>query len=234
MRGVPGTGQNISFFNNAAALGTNNSTEMWLYAGFVNFNLYTSNISRFSVRQTSSIDRSGVVNVIGANNVANSSGLGITGLLNASSGFQNGLAIFPTVTQSSTASFKGIMISPYITSSGSGGNLLIDLGTNTAGAGAGTHSSVFAVNTLGKMIIGTGANTSTGTATLVAGTITISNTQVTANSLIYITRGALNATSTVGHLGYTSSVGTFTINSYKSNMTIETGDLATINWWIIN
>jgi len=86
----------------------------------------------------------------------------------------------------------------------------------------------------GKLNLRTGINTSIGYATLVLGKITISNTSVINSSLIYLTRGVLNSTTTIGNLGYTYSIGSFTINSYRTNLTIETGDLSTINYWIIN
>jgi hypothetical protein len=65
-----------------------------------------------------------------------------------------------------------------------------------------------------------------GTATLVAGTVTVSNTSVTANTRIQITRTTLGGT--VGNLSYTISAGaSFTINS--SNVL----DTSTVTWLLI-
>lgn len=68
-----------------------------------------------------------------------------------------------------------------------------------------------------------GSNARMGTATLVAGTVTVSNTSVTANTRIVLTRST--AGGTVGHLSYTISAGaSFTINSSSAS------DTSTVNW----
>ena len=87
---------------------------------------------------------------------------------------------------------------------------------------------------VGKITQPSGTNQPTGTASLTLGTITISNSLVTTTSLIFLSRNNLNLTTTIGYLGYTSSNNSFTINSYRANGTIETNDLSTINYWIIN
>jgi len=68
---------------------------------------------------------------------------------------QGTLSITPTVSQGGTSSFRGMFVSPYLVASGSGSNYLLDVGTNTAASGAGTHSSKFAIMTSGKVGIGT-------------------------------------------------------------------------------
>ena len=72
--------------------------------------------------------------------------------------------------------------------------------------------------------------TSAGTATLVAGTVTVSNTSITANSRIHLT--AQNESGTAGHLGVSArSVGTsFTIKSYQGNGTAQTSDTRLVYW----
>jgi hypothetical protein len=79
----------------------------------------------------------------------------------------------------------------------------------------------------GKLSFVTGSNKAIGTATLVAGTVTVSNTAVTAGSIILLTR--TTAGGTVGTLSYTVSAGTsFTITSSSAI------DTSTIGYLIVN
>lgn len=55
-----------------------------------------------------------------------------SGSISASSGNQNTYAIIPTVNQSGTASYTGLLIQPTITAIGSGTNYLLRVGTTTA------------------------------------------------------------------------------------------------------
>lgn len=72
----------------------------------------------------------------------------------------------------------------------------------------------------------TGANGKVGTATLVAGTVTVANTSVGANSLIFLSRATPGAAP--GFLSYTKINGTsFTINSSNA------GDTGTVNYEIV-
>lgn len=81
-----------------------------------------------------------------------------------------------------------------------------------------------------KINITTGSNASVGTATLVAGTVTVSTTAVTSSSKIFLTDATTGALTNIG----TPTVGTivngtsFVINS--SNIL----DTSNINWFIIN
>lgn len=71
-----------------------------------------------------------------------------------------------------------------------------------------------------------GANLPHTTATLVAGTVTVNHTRVTANSRIWLSRSTLGGTP--GHLSYTINPGvSFTINSSSAL------DTSTINWLMI-
>jgi len=97
----------------------------------------------------------GSTQVIGALNIGFTSAiagsiLGLTPSLTVSSGIQSSLAIIPTVNQSSTGGSKGIWISPYLQTTGSGGNYLIDAGINSAASGGGTHTAKFTVDTSGN------------------------------------------------------------------------------------
>lgn len=81
-----------------------------------------------------------------------------------------------------------------------------------------------------KLSIAIGTNASVGTATLTAGTVTVSTTAVTSSSKIFLTVATTGALTNIG----TPTVGTivngtsFVINS--SNIL----DTSNINWWIIN
>lgn len=80
-----------------------------------------------------------------------------------------------------------------------------------------------------KLNITTGSNASVGTGTLVGGTVTISTTAVTANSLIFLQDTASSITN-VGTLTVSAKVAgtSFTVTS-----TLVL-DVSTFNWWIIN
>lgn len=72
-----------------------------------------------------------------------------------------------------------------------------------------------------------GSNKRMGQATLVGGTVTVSNTSVTANTRIFVTRAT--AGGTLGHL----SVGTVTPStSFVINSSSGT-DTSTVNWLLI-
>jgi hypothetical protein len=79
-----------------------------------------------------------------------------------------------------------------------------------------------------KLRITTGANASAGTATLVAGTITIATTAVTAVSLIMITVQEAGILTGVVRVSARVAATNFTITS-----SIAT-DTATVAWFIIN
>lgn len=91
--------------------------------------------------------------------------------------------------------------------------------------------------TAGKGIqIKEGSNARMGTATLVAGTVTISNTSVTANTRIFINRYDVNSSTALGLL----SVGTvtpstsFVINALKeADATVQTNDVSIVHWMLI-
>jgi hypothetical protein len=70
-----------------------------------------------------------------------------------------------------------------------------------------------------------GANARLGVATLVAGTVTVSNTSVAANTRIFLSRAT--AGGTLGQLSYTVNAGVgFTINA-------STAETSTVNWMLV-
>jgi hypothetical protein len=85
----------------------------------------------------------------------------------------------------------------------------------------------FRLTTAGKGFqIKEGSNARMGTATLVGGTIAVSNTSVTANTRIFISRST--AGGTLGHLSTTQIASTsFTVNSDSG------ADTSTVNWLLI-
>lgn len=83
--------------------------------------------------------------------------------------------------------------------------LVVQLADGTAGGGVN-------FSTAAVLSIASGTNQRAGNATLVGGTVTVSNTTVTANTVVILTRKT--AGGTLGNLTYTLSAGTsFTINS---------------------
>lgn len=70
------------------------------------------------------------------------------------SGINNLFDIVPTISQSSTAGYTALRVSTYTTASGSGAKLLLDVGTNSAASGSGTHTSYLKVDNTGVTTIG--------------------------------------------------------------------------------
>lgn len=94
----------------------------------------------------------------------------------------------------------------------------------------------FSVETAGKGIkIKEGSNARMGTGTLVSGTVVISNTSVTANTRIFLSRISIVTSSKVGVLTYTISAGTsFTVTSVNDETAgTTTEDVSTFNWLLI-
>ena len=80
-----------------------------------------------------------------------------------------------------------------------------------------------------KINMATGSNASAGTSgAMTAGTITISTTAVTANSLIFLTHASLGGTQGILSVGTITAATSFVINSSSAT------DTGTVNWWIIN
>jgi hypothetical protein len=112
----------------------------------------------------------------------------------------------------------------------SGGNVGIG---NTAPGFLFCVGSAFSVDSSGdvkclSLDITAGSNTKTGSGTLVAGTVTISNTSVTANSMIFVTPTSSSST--------TSGVLAVTTKTAGSGFTVKSSlatDVATFNYFIV-
>lgn len=165
--------------------------------------------------------------------------------LTSSSAAQNAITVATKVLQTGTASYRGIWVTPWISSKGSNGALLMDLGTNTAINASGTHTTKFNVDDSGnvtatgnlsltaagnKISIATGTNASVGTATLVGGTVTVSTTAVTASSKIFLTDATTGVLTNIG----TPTVGTVTAGTSFVINSSNVLDTSNINWLIIN
>ncbi len=109
------------------------------------------------------------------------------------------------------------------------GNIEATAGEITAGILLQTIDGNLQLGTAGnKISIPTGANASIGTATLVAGTVTVATTAVTGSSLIFISRET--AGGTLGHLSLDNIVAGTSFDIISD----EAADTSTVNWWIIN
>lgn len=119
--------------------------------------LFTSSLMEFQVGGSiwASIGGNGsiggVVNIgSGATTgLAGASRLGVNPTLNASSGLQYLISETPTINQSGSAGYVGYYASIYEQALGSGSKLLMDLGTNSAANGGGTHTSRASIDNTG-------------------------------------------------------------------------------------
>lgn len=86
-----------------------------------------------------------------------------------------------------------------------------------------------AITTAGKGFqVKEGSNAKAGTATLIAGTKTITTTSVTANSRILLQRTSLNGSTAIGELVPTITPGSsFIVNSYSPSVAVVTDDNST-------
>lgn len=116
-----------------------------------------------------------------------------------------------------------------ITSTGSGSTVTFSLPSALTVPGSLTTTTTLTVGT--KLDVTTGANASAGvSAALTGGTVTVSTTAVTANSLIFFSANTLG-TVTVPSAYYASAktAGTsFVITASQAT------DTSTVNWWLIN
>jgi len=202
-------------------------TDSSLTGGMLIFNganaptmFYTNNSERMRITSTGNVG-------IGA--TAPTSKLTIADTTLAGSGSLAGSALSISQTWNTTGNPTGFFMNITNTASGAT-SLLMDLRL--------TNVSQFNVDRDGKLTLSAGVNKSTGQATLSSGTVTVSNTEVTANSKIYYSVVSVNGSSTVGNLTTSAKVAgtSFTITSVKHNnpSTTETADNSIIDWWIIN
>ena len=117
---------------------------------------------------------------------------------------------------------------------------LTGVSANTLTAASGnitaTNGNLVLSATGNKLQIAAGANCSLGSDTLVLGTVTVTNSAVTVNSKILLSRDGLNASTAIADLHVTNILaGSFVVTSTRHNtLATETGDLSTFNYLIIN
>lgn len=87
--------------------------------------------------------------------------------------------------------------------------------------------------TASRLIVRSGSNAASGVATLVNGTITVSNSQTSTTTKVIPARDAVNASTAIGQLQVTPATGNFTINSLSANGSVEAGDQSTVNWLLV-
>lgn len=78
----------------------------------------------------------------------------------ASSNTQSWVSIQPTISQSGTAGYTGLLISPFESTLGTGSRLLINAGRSSAASGGGTYTPAFQVSATGKAAVGGTASAS--------------------------------------------------------------------------
>lgn len=112
--------------------------------------------------------------------------------------------------------------------------------TSTLGNITATNGNLVLGTAGNKLSIATGANASTGTATLVGGTLTVNTSAVTASSLVHIWRQSIGATgaAALGQLTVgTITAGTsFVINAVQAAdaTALQASDVSVIGWMIVN
>ncbi len=91
--------------------------------------------------------------------------------------------------------------------------------------------------TAGKGVqIKEGSNARMGTATLSSGTVTVSNTSLTANTRIFLSRYAPSTSTALGILsvGTVSASTSFVINALKeADATVQTNDVSVVHWMLV-
>lgn len=80
-----------------------------------------------------------------------------------------------------------------------------------------------------------GTNARMGVATLVNGTVTVSNTSVTTSTRFILTRRGKNASTAIGELSVETVTAStsFVITALKADATTETGDVSTVHWQLV-
>lgn len=176
------------------------------------------------------------------------------GSLNSSSSSQAGIVIDPTILQTGTAGYRGLWITPFESSTGSGSKFLIDAGTNSAQQASGTHTSKFSVDDAGNVVLsgsisvtssgntfGSGA---TGTAAVnISGVVSTAVASSTQGRLFSVDAGTLTRSADTGTIAQsatssfgipTLAAGAATTYTNASTLYIDGAPLAGTNATITN
>lgn len=172
---------------------------------------------------------SGTQSVLNLNNTDSTSSGGIGALMSAGAigAFVGGF--FATRTDASSNSIMGVRVLSNGALTGSSTSAPFYLQGATGGVTANFNANVSLATVGNKLNIATGSNASVGTGTLSGGTVTISTTAVTANSLIFLTDTASVLTN-VGTLSVSAKSAGVSFTVTSANVL----DTSTFNWLIIN
>lgn len=116
--------------------------------------------------------------------------------------------------------------------------------TTTLAAGTTVTAGTDLVSTAGNVLIqgaakqlrveGGAATDFIGSATLVAGTVTIANTNIAATDRVFVSRSALNASPALGNLIYTINAGvSFTVASFSDVGVAVATDVSSFTYFIV-
>jgi len=196
-------------------------------------NLVTGNTARVTIGSTGVVTLTAGLIGIASQSVFNTVSTTISAF-----GAATTATIFGTATTSATYSIgnnvtatgntKAIDIGT-LAASGSTTNITLGSAVSGATSNINVNGNLALTSAGNKLSVKTGTNASIGTATLVAGTVTVNTTAVTANSAIFVTiltKGTI--TLPVAYDAQTRTAGTsFTITS--ANIT----DTSIVQWWIV-
>jgi len=216
--------------------------------GSINYAMYVLNGNNFLGGRTAigtSLSGSSWLTIGGSGNIApwgttgsilNAAGSTIGDTSTAASGTVSATTAFnsfqtPTLAATNTnVTYSGNVATVYIAGAPTNGtnvNTLTNPYALYVNSGVSYFGGGLTIPVAQKINITTGTNAIIGQATLVAGTVTVSTTSVTASSLIFLT--VKTAGGTRGFFSYTVTAGTsFTITSSSSTET------SVVNWWIVN
>ena len=121
---------------------------------------------------------------------------------------------------------------------------VITIGSTTGAGSLALMAGSGDVNVSGNLVLadvatqlemnGGAATDFVGQATLVAGTVTVANTNIASNDRIFVQRSALNGTPALGFLVTTISAATsFTVAAYNSAGAAATTDVSSFDYWIV-
>lgn len=129
---------------------------------------------------------------------------------------------------SGTATWESIYLQPVINQTGGANGITRGIYINPTLTAAADFRALEI--TAGKIFITAGSNTAVGTGTLTGGSVTVSNTSVTANSLIFLTDTTAGALTNVGSLVVSAKVASTSFTVTSTNVL----DTSTFNYLIIN
>ncbi len=123
---------------------------------------------------------------------------------------------------------------------GIGANLILDLPSGSALIDSAysmySYGDVFvnAAITSNKLNVLEGSNASIGTATLSAGTVTVTTSKCSSTSRVFTQLVAKGAGNTGAEYLVVAGSGSFVLTSINTSGSTATTDTSTLNWWIIN